>query len=74
MVRTLCTIPGALRGQRRVLSNKITATHKICELEQGALQLIDPEHLLEMRIQDIEELQEGQEKLHKGESHSAHAV
>ena len=67
-MRTLCTLPGALRGQRRVFSNKVTVTHKICELEHGTLQLIDPEHLLEMRIQDIEELQAGQKKLRKRES------
>lgn len=52
-----------IRGQRRVFSIKVTGTHKIRELEHGALQLIDPENLLEMRIQNIEELQAGQEKL-----------
>jgi hypothetical protein len=29
-------------------------THKVGELEHRALQLIDPKHLLEMRIQDVE--------------------
>ena len=52
-----------VRGQRRVFSNKVTGTHKIRELEHGALQLIDPKNLLEMRIQDIEKLKAGQEKL-----------
>lgn len=44
-------------------SQIVTGTHKIRELEHGTLQLIDPKNLLEMRIQDIEELQAGQEKL-----------
>ena len=49
--------------QRRVLSaNKVTVTHKIRELEHGTLQFIDPEHLLEVCIQDIEELRIGQVK------------
>ena len=53
-----------VRGQRRVFSNEVTGTHKIRELEHGTLQLIDPKNLLEMRIQDIEKLKAGQEKLH----------
>ena len=58
MVRKLYTLPSAhqLRRQRRVFSRKLTDTYKIRKLEHGTLQLIDPEHLLEMRIQDIEEL------------------
>jgi hypothetical protein len=31
-------------------------THKVGELEHCALQLVDPKHLLKMRIQDVQQL------------------